>query len=334
MKAVNWGVLSTALIGVDKVIPAMQQSPLCNIGAIASRDLAKAQQSAQQLGIAKAYGSYEELLDDPDIEAIYNPLPNNLHLEWSSKALSAGKHVLCEKPIAMSAAEAQQLLTVRDETGLYIEEAFMVRNHPQWLTARQLVNEGRIGELRTMQIAFTYNNKAADNIRNKVETGGGAIYDLGCYACTVSRFIFADEPTRVIALIDRDPEFGTDRLSSAILDFPTGQVTFYVSTQTARYQGIVILGDEGWLRFEIPFVPLPPFDCAIHIGGNEFPGPHAKEAIPIEQVNQYTLQGERFSRLIRGEDIEQWPLENAVANMRIIDALFRSAESQRWETVV
>lgn len=322
------------MIAVERVIPALRESECGQVLAIASRGLDKARAVAQRHGIPRAYGSYDELLADPDVEAVYNPLPNHLHLEWSRKALQAGKHVLCEKPIAMNAAEAEQLIGVRDRTGLKIEEAFMVRNHPQWLRVRELIEAGRIGELRAVQIAFTYQNTDPDDIRNNPATGGGAIYDLGCYACTLARFVFDDEPRRVAALVDRDANFGIDRLSSAILDFPAGQATLFVSTQTARYQGAVVLGSEGWIRFQIPFVPIASFDCRLYLGGNELPGPVPQETIDIEPVDQYVLQSDRFSRLVRGEAVAEWPLENAAANMRVLDALFRSADSRRWEAVV
>lgn len=333
MKPVNWGILSTAVIGLERVIPALQQSDLCRVGAIASRDLNKAQQAANKLGIAKAYGSYAELLADPDIEVIYNPLPNHLHVETSIQALQAGKHVLCEKPIALTAGEVTPLIEARDRTGLRIEEAFMVRNHPQWSRVHQLLNEGRIGTLRAVQVAYSHYTDDPNDIRNQQQTGGGAIYDIGCYACTIARYIYKDEPQRVIASMERDPELGIDRVTSAILQFPAGPINFVISTQAARYQGLLMLGSEGWMQVQTPFTHPPEHACQIFIGANEFPGPLKKETITIDPVNQYTLQGERFSRLIRGEKVTEWPLETAVANMRVIDALFRSARNECWETV-
>jgi predicted dehydrogenase len=334
MQPVRWGVLSTAAIGRERVIPAMQQSACCQILAIASRNHSKARNAAAALGIERAYGSYEELLADADIEAIYNPLPNHMHSEWSVKALDAGKHVLCEKPIALTAAEVAPLIEARERSGLHIEEAFMVRNHPQWPRVRELLDQGRIGTLRAVQVAYSHYTDDPDDIRNQPAAGGGAIYDIGCYACTIARYIFDAEPKRVLALSERDTRLGIDRLTSAILEFPAGHMNFVISTQAARYQNLLILGSSGWLQVEVPFTHPPEHACKIFIGGNEFPGPLTKQTITVEPVNQYRLQGERFSRLIRGEAVRQWPLETAVANMHVLDALLRSAHSAGWETVV
>src|SRR5450755_1309137 len=232
---IRWGVLSTANIGLKKVIPGMQQGQYSSITAIASRDLAKAQEAASALGIPTAYGSYEELLADPNIDAIYNPLPNNMHVPWTIKAAEAGKHVLCEKPISMTVAEAETLLALRARTGVKIGEAFMVRSHPQWIRLRALLDEGRIGELRSMAGFFSYYNVNPANIRNIVDAGGGALMDIGCYLIQAARFAFAQEPTRVVATLDRDPQMGTDRLTSAILEFPAGQAIFTCSTQLVPY---------------------------------------------------------------------------------------------------
>src|ERR1700732_4905227 len=228
-KKVAWGVLGVANIAVKKVLPAMQRGEWCQIAAIASRDLEKAERAAKELGIAKAYGSYEELLADPEIEAVYNPLPNHLHVPWSIKAAEAGKHVLCEKPLSLTVAEARKLLAVRDRIGVKIGEAFMVRTHPQWLRARQLVASGRIGQLRSALGFFSYFNNDPSNIRNIPEYGGGALMDIGCYPITTSRFMFGEEPSRVLGLLERDPQMEVDRLSSALLAFPSGQSSFTCS---------------------------------------------------------------------------------------------------------
>src|SRR5580698_4537300 len=225
-RKVKWGVLGAANIALKKVIPGMQQGEWSEITGIASRDLKKAQEAARSLGIAKAYGSYEELLADPEIEAIYNPLPNHLHVPWSIKAAEAGKHVLCEKPLSMTVAEAKTLLAAQKRAGVKMGEAFMVRTHPQWLRARELVQSGKIGELKAISGAFSYFNRDPANVRNMADIGGGAMMDIGCYPITTSRFIFGEEPTRVVGLIERDPEFQTDRIASAMLDFPSGQAIF------------------------------------------------------------------------------------------------------------
>ncbi|MFW5947679.1 MAG: Gfo/Idh/MocA family protein, partial [Gemmatimonadota bacterium] len=239
---VRWGILSTAKIAVEKVIPAMQAAPLCDVVAIASRDADRARRAADSLGIPVSHGSYEALLEDPSVEAIYNPLPNHLHVLWSVRAAEAGKHVLCEKPVAMDAAEARELVEARDRTGVVMAEAFMIRTHPQWLDVRDRVRRGEPGELRLVACQFSYFNDDPSNIRNQLEAGGGALMDIGCYAVHVSRWLFDAEPRRVVARIDRDPDFGTDVLTSGILDFGTGRGTFTCGTRLVPYQRVQVLG--------------------------------------------------------------------------------------------
>ena len=331
MTPVRWGVLSTARIGLEKVIPAMQRSEACQIVGIASRDGARARRAAESLGIPKAYGAYEELLTDPDIEAVYNPLPNHLHVPLSIEAAKAGKHVLCEKPVALDAAEAQTLIEARDAAGVLIQEAFMVRYHPQWLRARELVRSGSIGELRAVQGFFSYNNRDPRNIRNMAGIGGGGLYDIGCYPITGSRFLFEAEPTRVVGLIERDPEWKIDRLASAILDFPAGQATFTCGTQITPFQRMQILGTDGRIEIEIPFNAPPDRPCRLFVDDGSQLGNAGVTVEELPVTDQYTAQGEVVSRAIRyGEPLE-FPLENAVQGMRIIDALFRSAASSNWE---
>jgi predicted dehydrogenase len=330
-KKVKWGVLSTAAIGVRKVLPAMQLGQWSEIVAIASRDGQKAEVVARKLRIPKAYWSYEELLADPDVEAIYNPLPNHLHVPWSIKAAEAGKHVLCEKPIGLNVAEAKALLAARDRTGVKIGEAFMVRTHPQWQRTRELVRSGRIGDLRAIVGAFSYFNRDAANIRNVLDWGGGGMYDIGCYPITTSRFIFEDEPSRVIGLVERDPEFSTDRLASVILDFPAGQSIFTCSTQLVPYQRMQFLGTKGRIEIEIPFNAPNDRPCRIFIddGRDVHAGGVTTETFPT--CDQYTIQGDVFSRAIRGDGDVPVPLEDAIRNMAVIEAVFRSAETGRWE---
>jgi len=328
---VRWGVLGAAHIAVKKVIPAMQRGEWCEIAAIASRDLQKAQQAAVALGIPKAYGSYEELLADPEIEAVYNPLPNHLHVPWSVRAAEAGKHVLCEKPLALDAAEARELLAAQTRTGVKMGEAFMVRTHPQWLRARELVRGGRIGELRAVMGFFSYFNRDPANIRNVLAWGGGGLFDIGCYPINTSRFIFGEEPRRVMALVERDPEMQTDRLSSGMLDFPSGQAIFTCSTQLVPYQRMQMFGTRGRVEIEIPFNAPPDRPCRIFLddGSDLFGAGIQTETFPA--CDQYTIQGDLFSQAVRGEGPVPVPLEDAVRNMAVIDALFRSAESGRWE---
>ena len=333
MKPVRWGILSTAKIGIQKVIPAMQRAEHCDVVAIASRNLDKAREAAADLGIRKAYGSYDELLADPDIEAVYNPLPNHLHVPLSVQAAHAGKHVLCEKPLALTASEVRKLIEARDAAGVLVQEAFMVRYHPQWLRARELVRSGAIGELRSIQGFFSYNNRDPQNIRNKVDIGGGGLYDIGCYPITGARFLFEDEPSRVVSLIERDPEWGIDSLTSAILDFPGGHATFTCSTQLTPYQRMQIFGTAGRLEIEIPFNAPVDVPCRLFLDDGSILGNEGVKVEELPVTDQYTAQGEVISRAIRNGEPLEFPLENAVFGMRIIDAVFRSAESGNWEAV-
>ncbi len=330
MKKVSWGVLSTAKIGREKVIPALQQSQFCSVDAIASRSLAQAQSTAKSLGIEKAYGSYEALLEDPAIEAIYNPLPNDLHVPLTLAAARAGKHVLCEKPFALNANEAAALREVAGH--VHIMEAFMVRFHPQWLKARELVRNGSLGDLRTVQAFFSYFNVEQDNIRNRVDAGGGALYDIGCYPIVAGRFMFGAEPVRVMALFDRDPTFQTDRTMSAMMDFGGGRrLEFTVSTQSTPYQRVHLVGTRQRLEIEVPFnAPANDVtrvftdDGALPAGGNA-----VVHTLPA--CDQYTLQGDAFAQAVRGETPLPYGVEDGIQNMHIIDALFRSEQSGRWE---
>ncbi len=308
----------------------MQQGECCDVIAIASRDRRRAEQVARSLGIAKAYGSYEELLADPEVEVIYNPLPNHLHVPWSIKAAEARKHVLCEKPLAMTKAEALTLLATQKQTGVKIGEAFMVRTHPQWLRARELITAGRIGELRSVVGFFSYFNRDLANIRNIHEYGGGALMDIGCYPITASRFAFADEPSRVIGLIERDPETRIDRLASAILDFPAGHATFTCSTQLVPYQRLHFVGTTGRIEIEIPFNAPNDRPCRIFIDGGDILGSKIVTET-FDTCDQYTIQGDAFSRAIRGDGEVPVSVSDGVNNMAVIEAIFRSAESGQWE---
>ena len=330
---VSWGMLGVAKIGVEKVIPAMQRGDVSRVDAIASRDLAKARQAADRLGAAKAYGSYEELLADPAIEAIYNPLPNELHVPWTIRALEAGKHVLCEKPIALDAAEAEALIAARERSGKLVAEAFMVRFHPQWRRAREIAVSGAIGDVRAIQTFFSYRLTDGANIRNK-PPGGGGLYDIGCYAILTARYVFGAEPTRIVATTDVDPNFGTDRLASAILEFPGARhLTFTCATQLSGHQRVTIVGEQGRVEVAIPFnAPIDrPTRITIDSGADLVGGGARVEEFPV--CDQYTLQGDAFSRAIRGAAALEFPIEDAIANMRVLDAAFRSARDGGWVTV-
>src|SRR3984885_10899454 len=330
-RKVLWGVLGAANIAVQKVIPAMQRGEWCEIAAIASRDANKAEQAAGDLDIPKAYGSYEDLLADPEIEAIYNPLPNHLHVPWSIRAAEAGKHVLCEKPVALDAHQARKLFEAQARTGVKIGEAFMVRTHPQWLRARELITSGRIGDLRSVTGFFSYFNRDPVNIRNIPAYGGGALMDIGCYPITASRFAFAEEPSRVLGLVARDPDMQVDRLVSAILDFPSGHATFTCSTQLVPYQRVHFLGTLGRIEIEIPFNAPNDRPCRIFIA-------EGRDAVGNEVVtetfgicDQYTIQGDAFSRAIREDREVPVSVSDGINNMAVIEAIFRSADSGHWE---
>jgi len=332
MKKVVWGVLSTAKIGIEKVIPGMQKSAFCEVRGIASRSLEPARRAADKLGLAKAYGSYEEMLADPEIEAVYNPLPNHLHIPLTLQAARAGKHVLCEKPVAITAQEAAELRTVADK--VLVSEAFMVRYHPQWLRVRELLRAGRIGTVRSVQVFFSYFNDDPANIRNMPDIGGGALYDIGCYAIVAGRFLFEADPKRVIALIDRDPNFRTDRSCSALADFGAGRhLDFTVSTQSVPYQRVQVVGTTGRIEIQIPFnAPLGGRTKIFIDAGRALDG-SAIETETLPEADQYTLQGDAFSRAVRGEIALPYGVDDAITNMRVIDALFRSERSERWEAV-
>ena len=333
MEPVRFGVMGTAKIALEKVIPAMQASRQCRIAAIASRDLGRAEAAAAALGISRAYGSYEALLQDPEIEAVYNPLPNHLHVPLSIAAAEAGKHVLCEKPIALSAAEALSLVAARERTGVLIQEAFMVRCHPQWVRVRELVRNGAIGTLRVVQGSFSYMNRDPANVRNQADIGGGGVYDIGCYPIVGSRFLFAAEPIRVAGLIEHDPDFATDRLASVVMEFPAGQALFFCSTQLVAYQRMQILGNDGRIEIEIPFIVPPDQPCRIFLDDGSALGGRSARAEIFDVVNQYTLQGDLFAGAIRSGTKLPFPLEDSVLNMKVLDAVFRSGKSGRFETV-
>ena len=327
MKKIRWGVLSTAKIGTEKVIPAMQLGKYCKFTSIASRQLEKAQAAARRLGIEKAYGSYEELLADCDVDAVYLPLPNHLHVPWAIKALKAGKHVLCEKPIGLNAAEAQELLEVsRKFPRLKVMEAFMYRHHPQWQWVKKRISEGKIGELRTIQSFSSYYKIDPNNIRNKADMGGGGLMDHGCYSISISRFIFGTEPWRVCGIMEEDPEMKIDRLTSGILEFASGTSTFTCATQLVPYIRLNIFGTKG--RIEIDYSVPPDRPCKILHGDDT-----RIEEVILEICNQYTIQGDLFSRAVLEDREVPVPLEDAVANMQVIDALVRSARSGSWENL-
>jgi predicted dehydrogenase len=332
MEPVRWGILSTANIGRYKVVPGMMKSPLCNVVAVGSRSETAARQMADELGIPDAYGSYEALLAAPDIEAIYNPLPNHLHVPLTLAAARAGKHVLCEKPVALTAAEAAQLKDA--PPGILIAEAFMVRHHPQWLAARDVVRSGEIGELRAVNVLFSYFNDDPANVRNQADIGGGGLYDIGCYAIVSGRFLFEAEPARVVSMIERDPTFRTDRQSSGLADFGAGRhLTFTVSTQLVPYQRVQALGTKGRLEIQIPFNAPQGEATRIFVDNGTSLDDSSAKTVELPPSDQYQLQGEAFSRAVRGLAPLAYGVDDAVMNMRILDALYRAERTGLWESV-
>jgi predicted dehydrogenase len=329
-KIVKWGVLSTARIAVNKVIPAMQRSKYCEISAIASRTSSAAEKVSASHGIPRHYGSYTELLEDKNIDAVYNPLPHHLHYEWTMKCLEAGKHVLCEKPLALSVDHVRDLMRMRDRTGLKVGEAFMVHTHPQWTDAVQRIRNGALGGVHTIHGFFSYDFRDPDNFRNHAETGGGGLWDIGCYPVFASRMVFGEEPDRVIGLFERDPNWNIDRVTSAILKFPSGQSTFTCATQSVPHQRMQFFGNVKMLEIRIPFNAPNDVPCVSLLYDGDLHGRNIKE-IQYPVCDQYTLQGDAFAKAILFDEDVPVPLENTLRNTAVLQALFNSEKSGMWE---
>ncbi len=329
MERLHWGVLSTANIGIEKVIPAIQRAANAEVVAIGSRDAGRADAAAEALGIPTAYGSYEAVLADDRVDAVYIPLPNQLHLEWTLTAAAAGKHVLCEKPLALTSADAQAMVDGCGAAGVVFAEAFMYRHHPTWGRVRELVESGRIGELLAIQTRFGYFNDDPANIRNQLETGGGALMDIGCYPINLSRLLFGGEPDSVRASIRRDPVGGTDIVTSAILQFGPGQASFVVSTRMEHVQRVEVLGSQGRIEVEIPFnIPIDR-QTRIHLyQGGDPPVDPAVETFTFAPADQYTLQAEAFGRAVLDGEPLAHPPTDGVANIKVIEAVFAAAAGE------
>jgi len=328
-RIINWGILSTANIGVNKVIPAMQQCGNLRIMGLASRDEGKAKEVASKLGIPKSFSSYEAMLDDPDIDAIYNPLPNHLHFQWTKMAIQKGKHVLCEKPLTLNSDEINELISLRNNHHVKVGEAFMVRTHPQWIEAYELITNGELGKSLTVQGFFSYYKTDQNNIRNILEYGGGAIWDIGCYPVHVSRYMFGEEPRRVLSSIDRDPELKIDRLATVLMDFPSGQSTFTVSTQRVPHQPMTFFGDKKKLEITIPFNAPNDRDHAIYLDDGDL-FMRNRQTISFKACDQYSLQGDKFSEAILNDTDVPVPLEDSLKNTKTIEAIFKSEETGSW----
>jgi predicted dehydrogenase len=335
---IKWGILGTANIALTRTIPSMAQVECAEAAAIASRNFAKARQAADRLNIPKAYGSYDELLDDAGIDAVYIPLPNNLHREWSIKAMEAGKHVLCEKPLSLLPEDVQAVIDVRDRTGRHIEEGFGYKNHPQWDRIDELLTENAIGKPLSTHGVLAMRFMSPDDIRNSPELGGGGTYDLGSYAISASTMIFKRPPQRVLGVMDYDPEFRVDRLSTAILDYGDAHSTFTVSTQGgasawATHQLFSVLGSHGWLRCDFPYAQARPTACHLFVGNLESYGAFQTQQFDFPAVSQYGLEIERFSRHLLGEKVKTWELEDALLTLTVIRELFASARSNSWRNI-
>ena len=328
-RKIKWGIISTAKIGVEKVIPAMQKGNNLEIVGIASRKEEEARSTANKLGIPRYYSNYEALLNDPDIEAVYNPLPNHMHYEWTKKAIEMGKHVLCEKPMTLDKQEIKELILLRDKYKVKVGEAFMVHTHPQWIDTVRRIKQGEIGKLRVVQGFFSYNNINPSNIRNILKYGGGAMWDIGCYPVHTSRFVFDEEPKRVISLIERHPEFGTDRLVSVIMEYPSGQCSFTVSTQLVPHQRMIFFGDQRKLEVEIPFNAPNDRNCRIYLDDGGLFQANKKE-IAFDICDQYRIQGEVFSEAVISNTEVPVSLEDAYKNVAVIEAIFESEKSGAW----
>lgn len=328
----RWGILGTARIALTKVVPGMQKSRMVEVVAVASRDLERAEAFAKRLRIPKAHGSYEALLEDPDVDVVYIPLPNHLHVEWAIAALEAGKHVLVEKPIGLTSDEGRRLVEVANaHPQLKAMEAFMYRFHPQWELARSIVADGGIGELSTVHSFFSYANLNPQDIRNQAAIGGGGLMDIGCYCISLSRLLFGSEPLRVVGTVDFAPEFGTDRLASAIMQFEKGTATFTCGTQIARHQGVQILGSDGRVEIDIPF--NAPQDGPTHLRHQQGPVVGTTIETTFDRTDQYQLQGEALTKAILENQPVPWSLDDAVSNMVVIEAIFKSAERGGWVDV-
>ncbi|HEX5040396.1 MAG TPA: Gfo/Idh/MocA family oxidoreductase [Candidatus Limnocylindria bacterium] len=330
MAKLRWGILSTAKIARTKVIPAIAAAPSCQVVAIASRDAATARSTADALGIPTAHASYEALLADPEVDAVYIPLPNHLHAEWTVAAAGAGKHVLCEKPLALTAAEAERMIAACEAAGVRLMEAFMYRHHPSWVALRELVERGRIGELVAVQSWFSFFNDDPSNIRNILDAGGGALYDIGCYCVNLSRMLFGSEPMRVKSAITRDPVSGVDTVVSAILEFEPGVASFTASTRAEDDQRVHVHGTTGRISIEIPFNIPPDRPTRIHVAsGGDPPVAPDVETIAFEPADPYTVEAEAFARAVLEDRPVPLPPTDAVANLRVMAAIFSAAAAER-----
>jgi predicted dehydrogenase len=335
---IRWGVLGAAAIATGRTMPALKDAPSATLLALASRDPVKGRKVAEALGIPRLHASYDALLADPEVDAVYVPLPNQLHFEWALRALQAGKHVLCEKPLCVSAEQVERLCAERDRSGRHIEEGFAFRNHPQWAKLEEIIAAGTIGEALSVHATLAKQFLDPADVRNDPAAGGGALYDLGSYAISACNLVFKRAPVRVVAALERDPAFGIDRLSSALLDYGDRHAAFTVGTQAGSdawgtHQQLSVLGSRGWLRMNFAFAHARPTASLLEVGDASSVGAFPTATYTFEPVNHYLLQVERFSRLLLGQQVPSWPIEDAANTLRIIEALFASARQDGWQTI-
>jgi predicted dehydrogenase len=328
MKPVKWGVLGVSNHFVKRVLLPLEASPLVDLYALASRGAERAEVAARRYGIKAAYGSYKELLADPEVEAVYIPLPNHLHGEYIRLAAEAGKHILCEKPLALNAGEAAESIACAEAGGVRLMEAFMYRFHPQWVRAYELVRCGEIGALQFIHTSFSYHLTDPENIRARLETGGGALRDIGCYAVSAARYLSEKEPLRVVSLNVRDAKGGTDILSSGMLDFGSCRSLFTTATRSFPAQRVDIHGSGGSMTVQLPFNTYPDVPAVLTV----------RTSVGVRDIlcgpaDQYALQFEAFSRALREGAPVPTPPQDAVRNQAVLDALFRSEETGGWEPV-
>jgi len=326
----RFGILSTATIGIEHLIPAMLEADNCVVTAIASRDAKKARKVAKRFGVPLSFGSYEELLASDEIDGVYIPLPTSQHVDWTMKAIEAGKHVLCEKPISLKAEQIKPLIKARNKHKVLVSEAFMVTYHPQWLKVRELIKKGSIGKLRQVQASFAYHNLDAKNMRNRVELGGGALPDIGVYPIVATRFATGAEPQKVLASVEFDKKFKTDCFASAQVKFKTFDMSFYVSTQMALRQSILFHGDKGFIELNAPFNSNLYEGSEVCLHNVD----HSEDRVyRYTGINQYQYQVEAFARAVAGRKQELFSLESSHANQRVIDAIYESAKKSDWAKV-
>jgi predicted dehydrogenase len=329
-KRVRFGILGTGLIAQNHFIPALQGAERCDLVGIASRSMVKATEVAAAFSIPRAYGSYEELLADPEIDAVYLPLPNDLHVPWTKRAANAGKHILCEKPIALTSAEAEGLAAHCADRNVIAMEAFMYRFHPAWEIVRRRIADNAIGRLIDIGIWFSFRSARVGDYRLNFGAGGGALYDVGCYAVNVSRMLLGDEPERVLGTARLDPETGVDMTFAGILDYGSAFASFTCSMEQEPQHSIVIHGSSGWISIADPFNCPPEVATKITIGtgGDSHPNASGIETVIVPPANQYGLQATALADSILTGGPSPLPLEDSIANMRLLERLFAAAGIQ------